>query len=62
MMVAVIIMVLGLMLALFFAATIAGGRAHDRANAAAARHAEAKRVAELPPGVSPWPVKPDRAL
>lgn len=61
MMVAVIILVLGLMLALFFAATIAGGRAHDRANAAA-RHAEAKRVAELPPGVSPWPVKPDKAL
>jgi hypothetical protein len=45
MLVAAIIIVLGLMLALFFAVTIAGGRAHDSANAEAAHKVEAKRRA-----------------
>jgi hypothetical protein len=52
MLVAGIIVVLGLMLVLFFAVTIAGGRAHDRANAEAARKVEARRLADLQPAVN----------
>lgn len=58
MLVAGIIAVLGLMLALFFAATSAGGRAHDRANAEAARRAEARRLADVSDAVS-WAPKKD---